>query len=106
VPVRLPLFPLGLVLVPGLLLPLHVFEHRYRVMVRDLLALPEEERRFGVVAIRTGREVGEDGVTALHHVGCTAQVRRVDPHDDGRFDVVSSGGERFACGRSSTTSPT
>lgn len=95
VPVRLPLFPLGLVLVPGLLLPLHVFEHRYRQLVRDLLELPEDERVFGVVAIRTGREVGEDGVTALHEVGCTARLRRVEPHDDGRFGLISTGGERF-----------
>ena len=93
--VRLPLFPLGLVLVPGLVLPLHVFEQRYRVLVQDLLALPEPERRFGVVAIRSGREVGADGVLALHEVGCTAQLRAVEPHDDGRYDVVATGGERF-----------
>jgi len=92
---RLPLFPLGLVLLPGLLLPLHVFEERYRVLVRELLELPEEQRRFGVVAIREGREVGADGVTALHEVGCVAQVRRVEPHEDGRFDVVTTGAQRF-----------
>jgi Lon protease-like protein len=95
VPVRLPLFPLGLVLVPGLLLPLHVFEARYRALVRDLLELPEHDRVFGVVAIRSGREVGEDGVLALHDIGCTARVRQVQEHPDGRFDVVSTGGERF-----------
>ena len=94
-PVRLPLFPLGLVLFPGLVLPLHVFEERYRVLVRELLALPEQERRFGVVAIRQGREVGEDGVTALHEVGCTAMLRRHEEHDDGRFDIVTTGAERF-----------
>lgn len=94
-PDRLPLFPLGLVLFPGLLLPLHVFEERYRVLVRDLLELPEDERHFGVVAIRSGREVGAGGVAALHDVGCTARLRRVEPHDDGRFDIVTSGVERF-----------
>lgn len=94
-PDRLPLFPLGLVLLPGLLLPLHVFEERYRVLVRELLALPEDQRRFGVVAIRSGREVGVDGVTALHEVGCVARLRRVTPYDDGRFDVVTTGAERF-----------
>lgn len=92
---RLPLFPLGLVLLPGLLLPLHVFEERYRVLVRELLELPEEQRRFGVVAIREGREVGADGVTALHEVGCVAQLRRVEPHEDGRFDIVTTGAQRF-----------
>jgi len=92
---RLPLFPLGLVLLPGLLLPLHVFEERYRVLVRELLELPEPQRRFGVIAIREGREVGADGVTALHEVGCVAQLRRVEPHEDGRFDLVTTGAERF-----------
>ena len=94
-PERLPLFPLGLVMLPGLLLPLHVFEERYRDLVRDLLELPEQERRFGVVAIREGREVGADGVTALHEVGCVAQLRRVTPYDDGRFDIVATGAECF-----------
>jgi Lon protease-like protein len=95
VPDRLPLFPLGLVLLPGLLLPLHVFEDRYRTLVRELLELPEEQRRFGVVAIRSGREVGADGVTALHEIGVVAQLRRVTPYEDGRFDLVTSGTDRF-----------
>ena len=94
-PDRLPLFPLGLVLLPGLLLPLHVFEERYRLLVRELLELPEQDRRFGVVAIRAGREVGADGVTALHEVGCVAHLRRVTPYDDGRFDLVTTGTDRF-----------
>ena len=92
---RLPLFPLGTVLFPGLLLPLHVFEERYRVLVGELLEQPADRRRFGVVAIRQGREVGADGVTALHEVGCVARVRRIDRHDDGRFDVVTTGAQRF-----------
>ena len=93
--VRLPLFPLGTVLFPGLLLPLHVFEDRYRRLVRDLIAAPEDEQRFGVVAIREGREVGSDGVRALHAVGCVARLRRVESYDDGRFDIVSTGDQRF-----------
>jgi Lon protease-like protein len=96
---RLPLFPLGTVLFPGVLLPLHVFEERYRQLVRDLLAAPHEDRRFGVVAIREGREVGVAGVRALHRVGCVARVRRVEPYDDGRFDIVTSGSQRFRLGR-------
>lgn len=94
-PDRLPLFPLGLVLFPGLLLPLHVFEDRYRVLVSELLEKPEDERRFGVVAIRQGREVGDDGVAALHEVGCVAHLRRVSAYDDGRYDLVTTGAERF-----------
>ena len=93
---RIPLFPLGTVLFPGLVLPLHVFEERYRLMVRTLLELPEgEARRFGVVAIREGREVGTDGVRALHPVGCTAVLRQADPLPDGRFEIVATGAERF-----------
>lgn len=92
---RIPLFPLGTVLFPGLLLPLHVFEQRYRDLVRDLLTAPDEERRFGVVAIREGREVGVDGIRALYPVGCVARLRRVDPYDDGRYDLVSTGARRF-----------
>jgi Lon protease-like protein len=93
---RLPLFPLNSVLVPGLVLPLHVFEPRYRVLVQALMELPEDaERRFGVVAIRSGREVGADGVSALHGVGCTAELREVTPYADGRFDLVTVGETRF-----------
>ncbi len=92
---RLPLFPLGTVLFPGVLLPLHVFEERYRRLVRDLLVAPHEERAFGVVAIREGREVGADGVRALHAVGCVARLHRAEPYADGRFDVVTTGAQRF-----------
>jgi Lon protease-like protein len=91
----LPLFPLGTVLFPGLVLPLHVFEERYRRLVQDLLALPEPEQRFGVIAIREGREVGVDGITALYDVGCTAHLQQVESYDDGRYDVVTVGGELF-----------
>jgi len=90
----LPLFPLTTVLFPGMRLPLHVFEERYRALVADLLAKPEP-RRFGVIAIRSGREVGADGVAALHEVGCVAAVRQVEPHPDGRFDLATVGTERF-----------
>ena len=83
----LPLFPLGAVLYPGMLLPLHIFEERYRQLVQDLLDGPEP-RRFGVIAIRKGRETGIDGVHSLYEIGCAATLRRVDRHDDGRFDIV------------------
>ena len=90
----LPLFPLGAVLYPGMLLPLHIFEERYRQLVRDLLdgAAP---RRFGVIAIRKGRETGIDGVHSLYEIGCTATLRRVEEREDGRFDIVSVGTRRF-----------
>lgn len=93
----LPLFPLGhTVLFPGVVLPLHVFEERYRELVRTLVELPETApRRFGVVAIRQGWEVGEDAAEALHEVGCAAQLRRVSRYPDGRFDIVTVGADRF-----------
>jgi Lon protease-like protein len=91
----LPLFPLGTVLFPGLLLPLNIFEPRYRALVADLLTQPEERQRFGVVAIRQGREVGVDGVSALYDVGCAAQVRRVEEQEDGRYLLVTVGAARF-----------
>jgi uncharacterized protein len=90
----LPLFPLGTVLYPGLLLPLHIFEERYRQLVRDLLAGPEPGQ-FGVVAIRKGRETGADGVSALYEIGCIAALRQVREHSDGRFDLVTAGTQRF-----------
>ncbi len=90
----MPLFPLGTVLYPGLVLPLHVFEDRYRHMVRHLLDAPEPQR-FGVIAIRKGRETGIDGISALYEVGCTARLRQVKEHDDGRFDLVTVGIRRF-----------
>ena len=90
----MPLFPLGTVLYPGLVLPLHIFEDRYRQLVRDLLDGPEP-RQFGVIAIRKGRETGIDGVHSLYEIGCTASLRRVDARDDGRFDIVTVGVQRF-----------
>jgi uncharacterized protein len=91
----IPLFPLGTVLVPGLVLPLHVFEERYRQLVRDLQTRREDDRAFGVVAIREGREVGADGATALYDVGTLAVVREIVPYPDGRFDVTTNGDARF-----------
>jgi Lon protease-like protein len=90
----LPLFPLGAVLYPGMVLPLRIFEDRYRQLVRDLLERPEP-RRFGVIAIRKGRETGIDGVHSLYEIGCTATLRRVDELADGRFELVTVGTQRF-----------
>ena len=90
----LPLFPLGSVLYPGLVLPLHIFEDRYRELVADLLAGPEPQQ-FGVIAIRHGRETGIDGVSALFETGCTAKLRRVEEYEDGRYDLIAVGVQRF-----------
>jgi uncharacterized protein len=91
----LPLFPLTTVLFPGMRLPLHIFEPRYQQLVRDLLDRPEP-RRFGVIAIRKGRETGADGVSALHDIGCVAEVRQAEAvGDDGQFDLATVGTQRF-----------
>ncbi|HEX5541661.1 MAG TPA: LON peptidase substrate-binding domain-containing protein [Micromonospora sp.] len=100
---RLPLFPLGTVLFPGLVLPLHVFEERYRALVRHLMGLPESlPREFGVVAIRRGWEVetkagvtGDGAEVILHDIGCSARVQQITELPDGRFDLVAVGDRRF-----------
>jgi Lon protease-like protein len=88
--VELPLFPLSTVLYPGLPIPLHVFEERYREMFGRIL---DGDRRFGVVAIVHGHEVG--GSAVYHPVGCVAEVRDVRRYPDGRLDVVARGERRF-----------
>jgi Lon protease-like protein len=91
----IPLFPLSSVLFPGAPLPLHIFEQRYRDLVGELLGQPEDElRRFGVVAIRSGREAGP-AVPDLHAVGTAAAVRSVSGYSDGRYDVMTVGVRRF-----------
>src|SRR4051812_11929032 len=94
----IPLFPLGTPLFPGVVLPLQIFEPRYRRLVRDLLALPDADDRrfFGVVAIRQGWEVEHVApAEALYDVGCTARVQAVRAEPDGGFRIVTVGGERF-----------
>ena len=99
----LPLFPLGTVLFPGLVLPLHIFEERWRTLVRNLMELPDgTPREFGVVAIDRGEEVlptPRDGLASsevvVHEIGCVAQLRQVTEHPDGKFDIVTVGQRRF-----------
>ncbi len=92
----LPIFPLSTVLFPGISLPLHVFEDRYRLLVSRLLEQPEGVgRRFGIVAIREGYEVGSRGVQSVQRLGCAAELTAVEPYDDGRFDIEVVGRERL-----------
>jgi Lon protease-like protein len=77
-------------------MPLHVFEPRYRVLVKALMELPDgAPRHFGVVAIRAGQEVAGDTPPEMYSVGCTAELREVTPYTDGRFDIVTVGHLRF-----------
>jgi Lon protease-like protein len=91
----IPLFPLGSVLVPHLVLPLHIFEPRYRTLVANLNDRAEEDRYFGVVAIREGSEVGADALPSLYPVGTTAVLTHTAALPDGRFDISTRGDRRF-----------
>ena len=86
----LPLFPLSTVLFPGMVLPLHIFEERYKLMISRCL---EEERPFGVLLIREGREVG--GGALPYEVGTTALIAGVSRLEEGRMNIVTIGSERF-----------
>jgi Lon protease-like protein len=90
------MFPLSTVLFPGVTMPLHVFEDRYRALVHHLLTIPDRTARvFGIVAIREGYEVGSHGAQSVHRVGCVAQMTSVEPHADGRFDIEVVGRQRM-----------
>jgi uncharacterized protein len=91
----LPIFPLNTVLFPGVTLPLHIFEERYRSLVSSLLLEEEAARVFGIVAIREGYEVGSRGVHSVQRLGCSAQITSVEQYDDGRFDIEVVGRRRF-----------
>ena len=93
---QLPMFPLSTVVFPGMSVPLHVFEDRYRMLVRHLLEVDDPaERVFGTVAIREGYEVGEHGAQSVYRVGCVLQLTEVDRRDDGTFDIVAVARERL-----------
>ena len=93
---QLPMFPLSTVVFPGMSVPLHVFEDRYRMLVRHLLEVDDPAQRvFGTVAIREGYEVGEHGAQSVYRVGCVLQLTEVDRRDDGTFDIVAVARERL-----------
>ena len=85
---RFPLFPLGLVLLPGEVVPLHIFEERYRTMIGECL---EQGTEFGIVWS------GDDGV---RDVGCAAQVAQlIETTEDGRMNILAKGTRRFTLDR-------
>ena len=87
------MFPLGTVLLPGGLLPLHVFEPRYRQLVGDLLADDVNEPEFGITMIERGMETGGGEVRAA--VGTIARVVHIEALDGGRYRLVVVGTRRF-----------
>jgi Lon protease-like protein len=88
--VELSLFPLNMVLFPGQVLPLHIFEERYRRMIRRCLA---EDSPFGVVLIRQGQEVGDNAEP--HSIGTIARIVESTHLPDGTMNIVTVGTERF-----------
>jgi Lon protease-like protein len=86
----LPMFPLGSVLFPHALMPLHVFEPRYRQMITECLGGSSE---FGVVLIERGSEVG--GGDVRFDVGTVARILRAGELEDGRWVLVTAGTERL-----------
>lgn len=86
----LPLFPLGAVLFPGMLMPLHVFEDRYR---RLLAEREGADPMFGIALTSHGREVGDR--PDIHDVGTAATLVAAGRYPDGRYDVIVRGGRRF-----------
>ncbi len=88
---ELPLFPLNTVLCPGIALPLHIFEERYRAMVRQCL---DTNSPFGVVLIRHGRETGA-GSISFTGIGTIAEIRDAGSYTDGRYDLLVVGTRRF-----------
>jgi len=90
---EIPLFPLHTVLCPGIVLPLHIFEDRYRALTRHCL---DTGTPFGVVLIREGREVGSGGRLALAGVGALVEIREAGRYPDGRYDLLAAATGRFA----------
>jgi Lon protease-like protein len=86
----LSLFPLNVVLFPGMKLPLHIFEPRYRLMIGKCL---EEEQDFGVLMARSTS--GPEDVTTAYTVGTSARITHVKRLKDGRMNIVTTGVERF-----------
>ena len=85
------MFPMHTVLCPGVALPLHIFEPRYRALVARCL---EEGGPFGIVLIRDGREVG-GGPTSIATVGTVAEIREAGKFSDGRYELLVVGVRRF-----------
>jgi Lon protease-like protein len=94
---ELRLFPLQTVLFPGMRMPLHIFEDRYKTMIRECI---EEDASFGVVLIRAGVEVGGSAMPC--NVGTTARIIQTEYLDDGRMNIFTIGESRFRIDRINT----
>jgi Lon protease-like protein len=92
-PSEIPIFPLpNVVLFPSALLPLHIFEHRYRAMVSDAL---EGERLIGMVMLRPGWEPHYEEAPNVYPIGCAGFITHAEQLSDGRFNIMLRGLEKF-----------
>jgi Lon protease-like protein len=92
-PVTIPLFPLpNVVLFPNVHLPLHIFEPRYREMVADAL---DGDRIIGMVLLRPGWEGSYEGRPPIYEVGCAGLISHAERTEDGRYNLVLRGLEKF-----------
>jgi Lon protease-like protein len=87
---EMPLFPLNVVLFPGMSLPLHIFEPRYRQMISRCL---QEDRTFGVVLMVEGQEDQEGALPA--EIGCSSEITEATHFEDGRYNLQTIGRQRF-----------
>src|SRR3954462_3440884 len=91
---------------PGVVTPLHIFEERYRTLIRELVGIETVfDRVFGVIAIREGYEVGDHGMQSAHRVGTLVQLTEGEPYEDGRFDIEGVGRQRLRVPESDTSGP-
>jgi Lon protease-like protein len=92
-PFSLPIFPLPtVVLFPNVFLPLHIFEERYRQMIGEALA---GDRMIGMVLLQPGHEAEYDGKPPIYRTGCSGLITHAERLDDGRYNVVLRGIEKF-----------
>jgi uncharacterized protein len=98
---ELPIFPLHTVLFPGMPLRLHIFEDRYKLMMKRVM---ETNHTFGVCLIKSGQEASGPMADPFH-VGCTARVIQVEPLTDGQLNLTVVGDERFHILRTGTPLP-
>src|SRR5438128_6012062 len=98
---EIPLFPLpNLVLFPHIVVPLHIFEERYKLMINTCI---DRDEAFGLVLLRSGAE--EESEETIHRVGVTARIVQVERLEDGRINILCEGEARFRIYRFTQQTP-
>ena len=98
---EIPLFPLpNLVLFPNIVVPLHIFEERYKLMINGCI---DSNEAFGLVLLRSGAE--EESEDTIHRVGVTARIAEVERLDEGRMNILGEGETRFRIHRFTQQTP-